>query len=79
MPPRKSLHMQLIHDHVVETNPLACTFPGPVEIRIDHRAFRHERRAIPFIKGEIIGRFHLVAEQRGIPLQFSDVRAGIRV
>src|SRR5260370_41506700 len=51
----------------------------PIEIRVDDDAFRHERGAVALVETLVIGRFHLVAEDRGIPFQVAEMTAGIGI
>ncbi len=54
-------------------------FAGPVEVGIDHDAFRDERRAITLVEGEIVAAFHPVAVYGGVPLQCAGMGTRIGV
>src|SRR6185369_16475200 len=51
----------------------------PTESRIDHAAFRQERRAVALVEGPVVTCLHLIAEQRRVPAQFADHGLGARV
>ena len=55
-------------------------FAAPVEIRVDHHAFRNERRAVALVERQIgaLGADR-VAEDGGIPLKRADMRARVRI
>ena len=76
---RVALDVQFVNDGVVPRERLVIARSRPVEARIDDRAFRHERRAVPLVERQIVPRFHLIAEERGIPGKLADMRARIRI
>src|SRR5690606_4541637 len=53
---------------------------SPGEGLVDDAGLGHERRAVPFIEGEIaVGRSDGVAEERIIPLQLARVLPGVGI
>ena len=75
----EALDVGLVEDGVVPGHELAVGLAFPVEIGIDHHAFGHEGRAVPLVEGEVVHRLHLIAEDRGIPLELAGMGAGIGV
>ena len=75
----EALDMGLVEDGVVPGHKLAVGLAFPVEIWIDHHAFRHEGRAVPLVEGEVVHRLHLIAEDRGVPFELAGMGAGIGV
>ena len=75
----KTLDMGFVDDGLVPMHVLPGGFGGPVEIRIDHDAFRHERRAVALVEGEVVAGFHFVAEHGRIPGQRAGMRARIGI
>ena len=59
--------VHLVDDGVIPWNPLVAARLGPLKARIDNHTFRHKGRTIPFVESEIVHRFHLVSEERGVP------------
>ena len=71
-------HVRLV-EHGVLPRDLRRAVVPPGEGRVDDPALRHERRAVPLVIGQVIHRLHLVAEQRGVPLEMADQRLGVGV
>ena len=78
MPPREALHVRLVDDGIFPRRAAARGAP-PGEGRIDDAGLEVERGAVALVEGEVVVRFDLIAEQRGIPLQLTDHLPGIGV
>ena len=75
----KTLDVGLVDDGLVPVHVLPGSFGGPVEIRIDHDAFRHERRAVALVEGTVVAAFHVIAVYGRIPCQRTRMRACIGI
>ena len=74
----EAAHMGLVDDGAIPGHRLPHLLALPVEVRVDNDRFRHEGRAVALVERAVLFA-HLVAEDRGIPLQLADVRARVRV
>ncbi len=78
MPHREAAYMGLVDDGVFPGRP-ASRGASPSEGRIDDAALEIELGAVALVEGEVVVRFHLVAEQGGVPLELSDGLPGVGV
>ena len=78
MPFGEAAHMGLVDDCVFPryARPLR---PAPGEGGVDDAALEREWGAVAVIEGEVIARFHLVAEQSRVPLHVADDLLGIGI
>ena len=66
---RVPTNVQFIDDRLVPSNLMAASLLLPLETRVDHQTFRHERSAVAFVKRKVgILCADRVAETRVIPL-----------
>src|SRR5687767_1573624 len=73
-------HMRLVDDGAIPRHRLPHLLLLPVEVRVDHHALRHERRAVALVEGKIGLRVaHLVGEQRRVPGQRAEMRPRIGI
>ncbi len=75
----KALDVGLVDDGLVPVHIVPCGLGLPIEIGIDHHAFRHEGRAVALIEGEVVAALHLVAEHGRIPCQRAGMGARIGI
>jgi hypothetical protein len=75
----KALDVGLIDDRPISGDRLPVGIALPVEVGIDHHAFRHDRGTVPLIKSRVVAGFHLIAKDRRVPDQFASMRPGIRI
>ena len=78
MQPGEAAHVRFVEDGAVPRH-LRRAFAAPGEGRIDHPAFRHERRAVALVETHVAvivpdG----VAETGRVPAQLPDMRLGVR-
>ncbi len=72
-------HMGLI-EHGALPRHVGAALLAPGKRRVDHPAFRHERRAVALVERQIgVRRAERVAEQRRVPLQLADDLAGVGI
>src|SRR5271157_4201088 len=60
-------NVHFVDDGVIPWNPLLAARLGPLKTRINNYTLGHKRRTIPFVESQIVHRFHLVSEERGVP------------
>src|SRR3954466_11408540 len=75
----EAAYVGLVDDCVIPWTGSAAAISGPIEVRVNHRAFRHERRAVTLVKRNIVGGFHLIAKYSRVPFQFAEVRPCIGI
>src|SRR5471030_2574689 len=80
MPLGESLDMGLIDDRAVPGRKALAWLSAPVKIRIDDDGLWHVWRAVALVETQIGGlRADLIAIDSGIPVQRSNMSAGVRV
>ena len=82
VPLRETTHVRLVEDHLLPWH----ARPGglaPREVRVDHDALRHERRAVPIVESQVrvvlTALLHRIAEQFGRPGQRTHVSLRVRI
>src|SRR5215470_2069208 len=76
---RESLEMNFVDDRIIPGNTFVASGFSPLETGVNHDTLRHERSTVPFIKSEIVRRFHLVAEQGRVPNEFPGMTISVRI
>ena len=75
----KTLDMGFVDNGLIPRDTQSASFALPVESGIDDNAFGHERCAVTLVECGVVAGFHLVAENRGIPLEVSRMGACVRI
>ncbi len=76
----EAFDVRFIDDRVVPGDAAPMVFAVPVEVGIDDRALRHERRAVALVEGQVVSfRADRIAEHGRVPDELAGVSARVRV